>query len=109
MKATDTFRTAPYKHNCAQAIAYRWQELFHDSDIVERYAPYVGGRAPEGLCGALYAATQACPEHASEIVKEFAASCGAIHCRDIKGNNRTPCKQCVDVADRLVEKYGKTE
>lgn len=105
MKAIDTFRTSPYKHNCAQAIAYRWYALYDDKDIVEHYAPYVGGRAPEGLCGALYAAMKACPQHAEEIRSEFEKQCGAAFCRDIKGTNRTPCEICVDTADRLVEKY----
>lgn len=105
MKATDTFRTAPFKHNCAQAIAYRWHDLYHCADIVERYAPYVGGRAPEGFCGALYAAMQACPSHADDIKREFSEHCGGTLCREIKSSNRTPCEECVDTADKLVEKF----
>lgn len=105
MKATDTFRTAPYKHNCAQAIAYRWCELYADKGIVERYAPYVGGHAPEGYCGALYAAIQACPRHADDIKRDFMARCGGALCCEIKGTNRTPCEVCVDTADKLVAKY----
>lgn len=105
MKATDTFRTPPYKHNCAQAVAYRWQRLYKDKNIVASYTPYVGGRAPEGLCGALYAAMQACPNNAADIATEFANRCGAIRCRDIKSAKRIPCERCVDVADRLIEKY----
>lgn len=105
MKATDTFRTAPLKHNCAQAIAYRWKELYNDNDIVSHYAPYIGGRAPEGYCGALFAAMQARPVYADKIKEEFAARCGGVLCRDIKGNTRTPCEVCVETADKLVEKY----
>lgn len=103
MKATDTFRTPPLKHNCAQAIAYKWARLYADADIVEHYAPYVGGRAPEGYCGALYAAMQACPDQADRIKRAFASRCGALHCHDIKSAARTPCEVCVDVADKLVE------
>ncbi len=105
MKATDTFRTAPWRHNCAQAIAFRWQHLFADKDIVANYAPYIGGKAPHGYCGALYAAMQACPEHADKIRDEFAATTGATHCCVIKLNGRTPCETCVATADRLVENY----
>lgn len=104
-KATETFRTAPFRHNCAQAIAYRWQELYADEGIVESYAPYVGGRAPEGYCGALYAAMQACPTKAEQIRSEFEAACGATHCVDIKRGCHTPCEKCVETADRLVEKF----
>lgn len=105
MKATETFRTAPWRHNCAQAIANRWQHLYADKDIVARYAPYIGGKAPHGYCGALYAAIQACPEHADAIRNDFASATGNIHCIDIKQNGRTPCETCVATADRLVEKY----
>lgn len=106
-KATDTFRKPPYKHNCAQAVAYRWQELYDDKDTVAHYAPYVGGHAPGGYCGALYAACQACPAHAEEIERDFREVCGDVLCRDIKRVNRTPCELCVDTADRLVEKYSQ--
>lgn len=107
LKATATFRTPPFKHNCAQAVAYRWRPLFADPDIVEHYAPYVGGRAPEGLCGALYAAMQACPAHADEIRRAFETRCGATYCRDIKAQHRTPCEVCVDTADKLLERYAQ--
>lgn len=105
MKATDTFRKAPQKHNCAQAIANHWRELYAEDDTVERYAPYVGGHAPEGYCGALYAAMQACPCHADDIKRSFKARCGGVLCREIKGESRTPCEVCVDTADELVDKY----
>lgn len=107
MRAIDTFRKPPFKHNCAQAIAAHWRELYADSDIVEHYAPYVGGRAPEGYCGALYAAMQACPKKSETIRQEFAERCGALLCRDIKQNAHTPCETCVEVADSLVDKYSK--
>lgn len=105
MKATDTFRKPPFRHNCAQAIAHKWRRLYADKLVVESYAPYVGGRAPEGLCGALYAAMRACPAHAESIRREFEATCGGLRCSDIKRMGRTPCATCVDTADRLVEKY----
>ena len=105
MKATDTFRKTPFKHNCAQAIAYRWNNLFDNNDIVSTYAPYIGGHAPEGYCGALYAAMQACPKYADKIKDEFTNICGATRCYAIKTENRTPCEICVDTADKLVEKY----
>ena len=28
MKCTDTFRTPPYRHNCAQAVAYKYAKLY---------------------------------------------------------------------------------
>lgn len=104
MSALSTFRTPPFMHNCAQAIAYRWQRLYpQGAAIVEQYAPYKGGMAPEGLCGALYAAMQACPQQAESIRAAFEAKVGACHCREIKTGTQTPCPVCVATADALVE------
>ncbi|MCQ2594231.1 MAG: hypothetical protein MJ196_03115 [Treponemataceae bacterium] len=107
MKATDTFRTPPYAHNCAQAVANKYQSLYKSDDIVNEYAPYVGGRAPGGLCGALFAAQQALPQHAAQIEEEFVKACGAATCMQIKMQTGTPCAACVNAADQLVEKYSK--
>ncbi|MCF0190901.1 MAG: hypothetical protein HUJ96_06520 [Marinilabiliaceae bacterium] len=107
MKAIDTFRTPPYMHNCAQAVANHWKVLFENTDIVSEYSPYVGGKAPEGYCGALYAAMQACQSQQEAIKTEFANIVGATHCIDIKRNAKTSCHVCVDTADELVAKYSK--
>lgn len=107
MKATDTFRNPEFGHNCAQAVANKYKDLYKDSNIVESYSPYVGGRAPGGLCGALFAAKEALPQFADKIEEEFIAACGAATCRKIKTESGTPCTVCVDTADKLVEKYSK--
>lgn len=107
MKALDTFRHPAYKHNCAQAIANKWHALYADNDIVANYAPYVGGQAPGGLCGALYAAKEACPLHAEEIERLFVEKVGDATCRAIKTNGKTPCAVCVQTADDLVEQFAK--
>ncbi len=108
MPATDTFRTPPYMHNCAQAVANQWKSLYPEADIVTSYAPYVGGHAPGGLCGALYAAMQAVPERREEIRWEFEQRAGAATCREIKGGTRFPCHSCVALGDELVRKYHPT-
>ena len=105
MSAIDTFRAAPFRHNCAQAVANQWRHLYSSSDIVADYQPYVAGGAPGGLCGALYAATQAVPEHAEEIAGEFEAQAGSCKCREIKTITKFPCQQCVILADKRVGKY----
>lgn len=105
MKAIDTFRKSPWRHNCAQAIANRWSQLYADADIVASYAPYVGGKAPQGYCGALYAAIQASPAHATDIQREFEKATGGMLCSEIKGKRHTPCEMCVAMADMLLEKY----
>lgn len=105
MPAVDTFRTPPFRHNCAQAVANQWKYLYNSDDIVAEYAPYVGGHAPEGLCGALYAAMQAVPEHGEKIREEFQSRAGAVTCREIKGGTGFPCHSCVALADALIAKY----
>lgn len=107
MKALDTFRNPQFGHNCAQAVANKYKSLYKNPDIVSEYAPYVGGRAPEGLCGALFAAKEALPQHAEEIQAEFIKICGEATCRKIKMETGTSCQTCVDTADKLVEKYTK--
>lgn len=102
MKAVDTFHNPQFKHNCAQAVAYCWKDCFAEQDIVERLAIMGGGRAPEGKCGALYAAQSACPEKAEEIGERFLKEIGAITCREIKGVGKVPCTRCVDVADQIL-------
>lgn len=105
MNATDTFRNPNFGHNCAQAVANKYKALYKSSSIVEEYSPYVGGRAPGGLCGALFAAKEAVPEHAEEIQEEFIRLCGAATCRQIKTETGTSCQFCVETGDKLVEKY----
>jgi len=105
MKATDTFHHPDFNHNCAQAVAYHWKELYPDTSVVEKYVEYGGGRAPQGKCGALFAAMNASPDHAQEIEQEFFQQVGATTCREIKTVSKTPCLRCVEVADLLVEKY----
>jgi len=108
MKAIDTFRKPPYMHNCAQAVAFRWRSLFADDPVV-RFADSNRGQAPEGLCGALYVAMQACPEHAREICADFKARCHGTGCIELKTVAQTPCTVCVETADILVDKYSGQE
>lgn len=108
MKATDTFRTPPLCHNCAQAVAYKWSQLYPSpSTIIDELAMSGSGRAEGGLCGALLAAQKAVPQHATEIAAEFEKRVGGKICREIKAIAKTPCPVCVDIADQLVEEYSK--
>lgn len=110
MKCTDTFRTPPYRHNCAQAVAYKYAALLGitPEEALERFAGCAAGRAPGGVCGALFAAREAMPEKAGEIDREFKeATNGYTTCADIKGLSGTPCPVCVDTIDRLLERKQK--
>lgn len=110
MKCTDTFRTLPYRHNCAQAVAYKYCKALGmtQEQAVEHFAASATGRAPGGLCGALHVCLCAHPDKADAIREQFAAKTGGyLTCADIKGLSQTPCPVCVDVADSIMEDLEK--
>ena len=96
------FRQKPYMYNCAQTVC----AAFGREDLVEPMAGCGGGRAPQGTCGALYGAMQVAPEKAAAILAAFSASCGASTCREIKGENRVPCQECVRRAATILVETG---
>lgn len=51
-EALSTFRTAPWRHNCAQAVC----AALGREDLLETVSSCGTGKAPDGLCGALYGA-----------------------------------------------------
>ena len=98
--AVEFFSETPRKYNCAQSVAAGAGRL----DLVPELAAMGGGRAPDGLCGALYAALQLLPETEHEAAKQrFAAAAGAIRCREIKAGG-FPCVQCVALAESLLKR-----
>lgn len=48
-KALSMFRAEPYRYNCAQTVCAALERM----DLVEPLSACSGGRAPDGLCGAL--------------------------------------------------------
>ena len=56
--ASDFFAEVPRRYNCAQSVAAGAGR----EDLIPAMAAMGGGRAPEGICGALYAALQLLPE-----------------------------------------------
>ncbi len=98
--ALEFFTATPRKHNCAQAVMAAHGGSQQD---VEDCAFCGGGRAPDGLCGALYAAIQLHPEAEEAIKLRFATTCGALTCREIKMNAKTPCADCVANASAILD------
>ncbi|GHT33789.1 hypothetical protein FACS189434_08820 [Bacteroidia bacterium] len=106
MNSQAHFHTGDEKLNCAQSILRGFQQEFNvpDSRIAE-FKAWGGGRAPEGVCGALYAADILLKENGKTSVKEqFKAKVGAVDCKTIKREKQTSCLDCVRVADELLEK-----
>ena len=85
-------------YNCAQTVYAAFKP--DDSDGIAELASCGGGRAPDGLCGALFAAEKLCPDSADSIAAEFSEKVGAKCCREIKTVHKTPCEKCVEAAAR---------
>ncbi len=100
MKASDYFH-GPQGLNCAQAILKAFQEKYDiPEDTIIKYAQFGGGRANEGLCGALFALHHIVEttEHITSANSHFEKKAGSIKCRDIKKLNKLSCKECVDLS-----------
>jgi len=91
--------------NCAQAVLRGFQQMLAIPD--ERIAAasaHGGGRAPEGLCGALHSALELVdrPEDKAAIRAEFARQAGDVTCRAVRSLKQLSCSDCVRVAAYLV-------
>lgn len=101
--ALKVFRRPPERLNCAQSVVHAWRELFGDSPItVAELRPFGGGRAPGGLCGAVYSACQLAPERAEELKSAFATRLGSLYCKAIRAAGDHPCADCVAQAAELL-------
>lgn len=97
------------KGNCAQSVAHAWQTKHKaDPKTTDAFAACGGGKAPDGLCGALHAAhTLAGDVGASAIRDAFARQTGGhLTCRDIRAARALPCAGCVELAAELLEQHG---
>lgn len=97
------------KGNCAQSIAQAWSIKKNiDKNTDDIFVNSGGGKAVNGLCGALYAAIQiANTKNVKEmIINDFQQiSSGYTKCKDIRKNKSLSCIDCVAVAADLLEKY----
>nr|WP_320132716.1 hypothetical protein [uncultured Holophaga sp.] len=82
--------------NCAQAVAAAFG---HDPAT---FASCGRGQAPEGWCGAAFAAAHL-SGNPSAIHDAFEKKAGAITCREIRQARLLPCAACVETAARLTK------
>lgn len=105
IKASDYFH-GPHGYNCAQAVLKTFQEKYNIPDeTIAEYAKFGGGRALDGLCGALYALHHILEteEHITSANEHFKEKAGSTKCRDIKKLNKLTCKECVDLSARILK------
>ena len=105
--ALHVFRKPPERLNCAQSVRYAWREVSGDTVLtVADLKPFGAGQAPDGLCGALYAACQLAPNRSEELKAAFAARLGSVHCKEIRAAKKHPCADCVAEAAELLSPVG---
>jgi hypothetical protein len=103
-RALSVFRQPPHRLNCAQSVLHAFQELTGQTHLpVTDFKSFGGGRAPDGLCGALHAACAVLPEKADELKTRFAARLGSLYCRELRAARQHPCEVCVGHAAELLE------
>ena len=102
--ALKVFQQPPDRLNCAQSVLHGWHQVSGDTSIpLADLKSFGGGRAPEGLCGALHAACLIAGTAAGEVKDSFAARLGSVYCRELRGNRTHPCETCVAVASELAQ------
>ncbi len=96
------------KLNCAQAILKAFQPAFGTSDAeIEAFKTAGLGKAPDGVCGALYAAKHLLgnPELAGKLDTAFERQAGAVQCKKIRKLKKLVCRDCVALAARLLQDH----
>ena len=94
------------RYNCAQSVLKSTEKYRTvDGEKLLEYGRFGGGRARDGLCGALFAAKQEM-EHDTQRAaarKYFEDHAGSVHCREIRRAGRMSCRDCVAAAAELLE------
>ena len=94
--------------NCAQSVAETFREKYSlDEKKTTILSACGGGMAPEGYCGAFYAAKclldHHFPQRAQESMAQLHSAADSLKCREIKALKKLPCVGCVEKAAEVVE------
>ncbi|WP_282015954.1 C-GCAxxG-C-C family (seleno)protein [Marinifilum flexuosum] len=100
------FHKPPGYYNCAQAIFKAFQEEYQiTNDQIVELAKYGNGKAPNGYCGAYFAALELIkdnPDLKNEFTKRFQEKSDHLTCFDIRFNYTMSCKNLVKLAANLL-------
>ncbi|HQP48538.1 MAG TPA: C-GCAxxG-C-C family protein [Spirochaetota bacterium] len=92
-------------YNCAQAVLKAFQDTYEvPPEQVVDSSRLGGGRAEQGMCGALYAAESlvADPVKRAVLRERFRNAAGAVECRAIRAVRKLSCRECVEKAAELI-------
>lgn len=98
------------KLNCAQSVSRSYTEVcsFYHKEL-ENHADCGAGQAPEGYCGALYAALHILELEGKDKKKEcegfFLSHAGALTCKEIRKLKKLSCLGCVEKAVEFLDKH----
>lgn len=88
--------------NCCQALLKAFQNSHDVSEQVILDAKrFGGGRAPDNVCGALFALHMMAPNNVNETTDAFRQEVGSHLCREIRGNKLRSCRACVGIAGAI--------
>lgn len=76
-----------------------------DDPLVAECAAFGAGRAPEGCCGAAHAVRLLRPDLEETVTRAFVEKIGSVKCREIKGQYKVPCPECVRLACEVLEAH----
>lgn len=104
-KAVDLYKglNGNKRANCAQSVTLVLKELFNITDETLALMENAGsGKAPEGFCGAVYAAQKILadnsPDKLAQFNEYFAQKGGSLKCREIRKMKKLDCSGCVAAA-----------
>ncbi len=106
MRDVAVFLYKKERMNCAEAVAGAWHKVSgNDLEGTENFSMCGSGRAPMGLCGAIYAAQIVSDkDKKAELTHRFADAAGSLLCREIRSMKKLSCTACVELASSLLEK-----
>ena len=91
--------------NCAQSVEYAWKKHNEQNNNNIDSSSSGHGRAANGMCGALFAASELAGDDKREkVIEQFKKKSGGhISCRDIRQSRKISCVDCVATAATILK------
>jgi len=95
--------------NCAQSVIVTFKKRYNLEDaVVEEFKHFGGGKAPDGMCGAFYAAKYILQQFhiakENEFEQYFIELSGSNKCREIRYAKKLSCLDCVEKSAEYLSK-----